>query len=138
MRGLETMWKMFLRVVVVSLLVVCAFAMMMMVYGLIASMMNSDTVNKFDVSHLEKIDSGESILDGKTNCLGYEDSKTTSFFIGSTKFPSSRFYYSPCIEEGNVDVDILKIPAGTKLDIYKTSWSQWVYVYCIVPQGYQK
>ena len=120
------------------LLCCSAVMILFLICGVVVSTLDSDAVTKFDVSHLKKIDSGELVLDGKTNCLGYEDDKTTSFLIGSTKFPLSRYYYSPCIEGGNVSVDILKIPTGTKLDIYKTSWSPWTYLYCIVPQGYPK
>ena len=117
----------------------CAFAMILfLLYGAIVSTFNSDAVTKFDVSHLEKIDSGVLSVEDGVNCLGYDDSKTASFFIGSTKFSLSHYYYSPCVGEGNVDVDILKIPRGTKLDIYRTSWSHWFYLYCIVPQGYKK
>ena len=116
----------------------CIVLFLFMIYGAVVFTLDGDAVAKFDVSHLEKIDSGKLILDGRTNCLGYEDDKTTSFFVGSTKFSLSHYYYSPCIEEGNAFVDVLKIPADTKLDIYRTSWSPWIYQYCIVPQGYGK
>jgi hypothetical protein len=122
--------------IIATFLLCCAFAIFL-VYGAIISGLNSKAVSEFDKTYLEKIDSGVLVVDYGVNCLGYENEKTTSFFIGSTEFPLSRYYYSPCIGEGNMEVDILKIPVGTELDIYKTSWSQWTFLYCIVPQGYK-
>jgi hypothetical protein len=80
--------------IIATFLLCCAFAIfLVLIYGAIISGLNSKAVSEFDKTYLEKIDSGVLVVDYGVNCLGYENEKTTSFFIGSTEFPLSRYYY---------------------------------------------